>query len=326
MLNLATLQNCFSTMDLLPAWQSLLPEIEQRFAANAHGDMSKWRDAIAKLPAIDKYRYRLDQAEVALIGEQALSTATREQMIQALQILHPWRKGPFDLFGVHIDCEWHSDWKWDRVRPHLRSLHNKDVLDIGCGSGYHVWRMLGEGARYAIGVEPSLLYCMQFNAINRYIKSERGFVLPFSAEQLPDAEAFDTVFSMGVLYHRPSPIDHLNKLLALLKPGGQLLLETLVLKQEGEGQQLLCPQDRYAQMRNVWFIPNIELMLTWMRRCGIVNARVVDINQTSIEEQRQTPWMRFHSLQQFLDPHDPSLTVEGYPAPLRAVFVGEKAE
>jgi tRNA (mo5U34)-methyltransferase len=30
-------------------------------------------------------------------------------MRQALMGLSPWRKGPFDLFGVHVDTEWRSD-------------------------------------------------------------------------------------------------------------------------------------------------------------------------------------------------------------------------
>jgi tRNA (mo5U34)-methyltransferase len=50
---------------------------------------------------------------------------------------------------------------------------------------------------------------------------------------------------------------------------------------------------------------------------------MVDISTTSIEEQRSTEWMKFESLKDFLDPEDPSKTVEGHPAPIRAVFVAE---
>jgi len=324
MINYSALQQCLAALDLLPSWQPLIEDSRRRFNVDAHGDMTKWQQALVSLPAISCHQTRLNQAAITLDCDVALSSDTRQQLRQALQSLHPWRKGPFDLFGVFIDTEWRSDWKWERVYPHLAPLQDKSVLDIGCGSGYHLWRMLGAGARYAIGIEPSLLFNMQFHAVNRYIESEQAFVLPFTAEQLADADAFDTVFSMGVLYHRPSPIDHLLKLLAMVKRGGQLVVETLVLPETGNAQALLCPHDRYAQMRNVWFIPNPELMLTWMRRCGIANARVVDVNHTSTDEQRQTEWMRFHSLQQYLDPNDSSLTVEGYPAPTRAVFIGEK--
>jgi tRNA (mo5U34)-methyltransferase len=51
---------------------------------------------------------------------------------------------------------------------------------------------------------------------------------------------------------------------------------------------------------------------------------VVDLNRTTTDEQRSTPWMRFESLAQCLDPDNPELTVEGYPAPLRAVVLATR--
>jgi tRNA (mo5U34)-methyltransferase len=76
-------------------------------------------------------------------------------------------------------------------------------------------------------------------------------------------------------------------------------------------------------MRNVWFLPSVETMLSWMRKCGLKNPRVVDICKTSAEEQRSTDWMTFESLPDFLDQNDDSLTAEGHPAPIRAVFLAE---
>ena len=63
-----------------------------------------------------------------------------------LHALQPWRKGPFSLFGVQIDTEWRSDWKWNRVAPHLSPLAGRRVLDVGCGNGYYGWRMCAAGA------------------------------------------------------------------------------------------------------------------------------------------------------------------------------------
>jgi tRNA (mo5U34)-methyltransferase len=58
-----------------------------------------------------------------------------------------------------------------------------------------------------------------------------------------------------------------------------------------------------------------------MTRCGFKNIRLVDVTVTSIEEQRSTEWMQFHSLQDFLHSENPQLTCEGLPAPRRAVFI-----
>ena len=244
------------------------------------------------------------------------------QLHKALMGLSPWRKGPFDVFGVHIDTEWRSDWKWSRVSPHL-DLKGKRVLDVGCGNGYYQWRMLGAGADSVIGVDPNWLFFCQFQAIQRYLPDLPAWHLPFALEDLPaNLEGFDTVFSMGVLYHRRSPIDHLLALKDCLVKGGELVLETLVV--EGDVQQVLVPEDRYAQMRNVWFLPSVPALELWLRRAGFVDVRCVDVSITTVEEQRGTDWMRFQSLSDYLDPADHSRTVEGLPAPMRAVIVARK--
>ena len=323
MLDYRALAKLFNQLELTPWWTELEPGIRQRFTADAHGDFSKWRAALAQLPAINGIELSADQDTVTLSSKRELSPAQLTQLETALRQLHPWRKGPFDFFGIHIDTEWRSDWKWQRVSPHISPLQGRQVLDIGCGSGYHLWRMSAEGAANVIGIEPSLLFTMQFLAFNHYVNSDTVFLLPIGVDDLAaDCESFDTVFSMGVLYHRPSPIDHILSLKGFLRPGGELVLETLII--QDEKQNLLFPDDRYAQMRNVWFIPSITLLTDWIRRCGFKNVRVVDINQTSLEEQRSTPWMHFHSLADFLDPNDRQKTVEGYPAPVRAVVVAEK--
>ena len=116
---------------------------------------------------------------------------------------------------------------------------------------------------------------------------------------------------MGVLYHRRSPLDHLWQLKDQLVPGGELVLETLVV--EGDENTVLVPGDRYAQMRNVYFIPSAAAQ-QWLEKCGFIDVRIVDACVTSTEEQRRTEWMTTESLADFLDPQDSSKTREGYPA------------
>ena len=53
-------------------------------------------------------------------------------------------------------------------------------------------------------------------------------------------------------------------------------------------------------------------------------GRRSDVSITTVEEQRGTDWMRFQSLSDYLDPADHSRTVEGLPAPMRAVIVARK--
>jgi tRNA (mo5U34)-methyltransferase len=283
-----------------------------------HGDFPRWKQALQFLPDIEPHSRELGRA--LRIGDAGqLDAPDMERLRSTLMHLHPWRKGPLELFGLKIDTEWRSDWKWDRVLPHITPLAGRRVLDIGCGNGYHCWRMAGQGAAFVLGVEPSILFNLQYWVVRKYLASAPVYLLPNKLEDLPaNLHAFDTVFSMGVLYHRREPMDHVRELLACLRPGGELVLETLI-TDSGD----LFPESgmRYARMGNVWNVPSVATLVRWVESAGFREARIVDTNRTSTEEQRSTDWMQFESLAQALDPYNPAMTVEGYPAPVRALLV-----
>ena len=282
-----------------------------------HGDYARWAKAFESLPHIQEAD--IQHGDMVSIGSNT-SNIDKVQVEKALKTLTPWRKGPFEVFGVHVDTEWRSDSKWQRVSPHLSSLKGRKVLDIGCGSGYHLWRMLEQQAKLVLGIEPSSLFNFHFACLKRYQPQAPVFLLPTGIDEMPDAMAsFDTVFSMGILYHRKSPLEHLYKIKGLLRQGGEVVLETLVV--DGDEQTCLMPESRYAKMRNVWFLPSVSMLTLWMQRVGFKNIRCVDVNTTSSEEQRTTDWMYFESLADFLDPNDDTKTIEGYAAPKRAVLI-----
>jgi tRNA (mo5U34)-methyltransferase len=317
---------------LLKPWAKILPQqLHALFNEKVHGDQQRWLDALEGLPAVDSVEIDLQQDCIQLSSSSITYTTDREIKV-GLQQLGPWRKGPFQFFDTHIDTEWRSDWKWQRIAAHLAPLEGRTILDVGCGSGYHMWRMMGAGAYRVVGVDPSRLFLAQFQAFKQYAqqgqqqsglnKSLNIDLLPLKMEDVPrPLKAFDTTFSMGVLYHRKSPIDHLAELKDTLKTGGQLVLETLVI--EGEVGDVLMPEDRYAQMRNVWFLPSCDTLLLWARRAGFKNPRIEEKNVTSLDEKRSTDWMQYQSLTDFLDVDDKTKTAEGYPAPLRATLIAE---
>ena len=303
----------------LSRWAAQLPQqIAGGLSQQRYGDLPRWLSALECLPDIPVAGVTLDAARV---GAHAAVSPTQEPIAalrDALVRLHPWRKGPFELFGLHIDTEWRSDWKWERLQNGIAPLSGRRVLDVGCGSGYHCWRMRGDGASEVIGIDPTPLFVVQFWALQKYLQDDGVWVLPAGIEDVPrQLAAFDTVFSMGVLYHRRSPMDHLQELRDCLRPGGELVLETLVI--EGGPGATLVPEGRYARMGNVWFLPSCDTLLGWLRKIGFTDARVLDVTVTSTDEQRSTEWMTFHSLADFLDPDDPSRSIEGHPAPRRAI-------
>ncbi|HEC28682.1 MAG TPA: tRNA 5-methoxyuridine(34)/uridine 5-oxyacetic acid(34) synthase CmoB [Gammaproteobacteria bacterium] len=305
----------------LQTWLDILPgQIEHALYGRKHGDLQRWQEAVAGLPEATPSSCDFNQQRIR-VGTPTDADETMHEKIRAqLKQLSPWRKGPYELFGIHIDSEWRSDRKWGRIKGFLQPLQGRTILDVGGGNGYHCWRMMGAGAGLVINVDPSRLFLMQYEAMRHYLGDRGVYSLPLGIDDVPrNLKAFDSVFSMGVLYHRKSPIEHILHLRECLRPGGELVLETLVV--DGDENTVLLPQGRYAQMNNVWFLPSCGMLEKWLKRAGMRDIRVVDVTATTTDEQRSTEWMQFQSLPDFLDSDDPSKTIEGHPAPERAVVL-----
>ena len=320
--------SAYEWLTRLPTW---LNDIKDK-ANYAHAPA--YQASVARLPEITVNNVDLDNDVLTIAAN--LSDSERKQTMALLKQLMPWRKGPFQIGSrqneseqaapIFIDTEWHSDWKWQRVAPHLGNLKGRRVLDVGGGSGYHGWRMAGAGADTVIIIDPSCLFYHQFMAIRHFVGSTdnyRTHYIPVPLEALPEhSQLFDTVFSMGVLYHRQSPFEHLQQLKGQLVKGGELVLETLVI--EGDANTVLVPHDRYAQMNNVYFLPSVAALIGWLEKAGFTDVLCVDVAVTSTNEQRKTEWMNYHSLADFLDVNDATKTIEGYPAPMRATIIAKK--
>lgn len=321
--------------ELFAAWRTHSPlagQCVELLQTHKHGDLPRWRRALAGLPNPPMQRdsgefhskaWRTAFGQTVMAGApNALPPAERHALRKALLGLLPWRKGPFDLHGVHIDAEWRSDRKWARLAPHI-DLAGRRVLDVGCGNGYYGWRMVAAGAAGVTGIDPNPLFALQHAAVCLFLPEaarSRNVVLPLRLEDLASAEErFDAVFSMGVIYHRRDPAEHVQALAAHARDDALLVLESLVV--EGDPLQ---PRHRYAGMNNVSLLPNVPLLLDWIRAAGFSRPELVNVSTTTIDEQRATEWMPFHSLADALDPTDPARTVEGYPAPRRAVIIARK--
>jgi tRNA (mo5U34)-methyltransferase len=319
----------------------MIPSREQlQSVFNPHGDAlyHRWQGAvrnlgrkargqlqqIERLPEVLPSQTLLDQDRVVIGRPKDLSPAQNEVLNQVLRSLKPWRKGPFEFFGTFIDSEWDASLKWRRVFPHIAPLRHHRVLDVGSSNGYYLFRMAALQPRLVLGIEPYFSYYAQFLALAKYLTPAPVYCLPLKLEDLPEMNRwFDSIFCMGILYHRRSPLATLAQLRTMLVPGGQLILETLII--EDSQETALCPRDRYARMRNVYFIPTVACLEKWLIRSGFSETRCVDITRTTRKEQRKTDWIDSDSLDTFLDPDNAHLTVEGYPAPVRAVVVATSA-
>ena len=283
-----------------------------------NGNIPKWTIALNELKAMPKGEIELNEPYIS-INQNSLDS---EILLSALKKLLPWRKGPFMFNNLKLESEWQGDLKWKRLQKHITPLKNRRVLDVGAGNGYFTLRMAMEGAKKALGIEPFLLFNYQYAAIKSLISNEINvMLLPIRLEEMPRSAIFESVFSMGVLYHQRSHMEHLLQLKEIMAPGAELILETLVV--EGPKGYKLIPEGRYAQMRNVHCLPSIDTLKSWLADANFNNIKVVDISKTSSEEQRRTEWIGDNaaSLEDFLDPSDSTLTKEGHPAPTRVIII-----
>ncbi|MBT3933095.1 MAG: tRNA 5-methoxyuridine(34)/uridine 5-oxyacetic acid(34) synthase CmoB [Bacteroidetes bacterium] len=299
----------------------IVDSVKSRFSNLNHGDWDQWSSVIKTLPDINHTQIQLDNDVITIGSIGDVDNESRVFLESSLRKLSPWRKGPFKVFNILINTEWRSDYKWNRLKNFILPLKDKVVLDVGCGNGYHCLRSVGDGAKLTIGVDPNILYFAQYRSLQKYLGETPVHILPITLNDLNfEFEVFDTTFSMGVLYHSKSPIEHLLQIKSTLKTGGQAIIETLVI--DGSVTDVLMPETRYAKMRNVWFIPSCLQLELWLKRCGYKNINLLNVSKTTIDEQRNTGWMTFESLKDFLS-EDYQHTIEGYPAPLRAIFIAE---
>ena len=226
----------------------------------------------------------------------------------------PWRKGPFEFFDTYIDTEWKSDIKNNLLRKHF-NLKDRRVADIGCNNGYYMFRMLEDKPALLVGFDPSPLYKTQFDFINHFVKSDIVYEMLGVEHAEFYEEKFDTIFCLGVLYHRSDPVSMLKQLFRSLDKKGEVILDTFYI--DGDEEYALCPEGSYSKIPNIYFVPTIKALKHWCLRAGFESFEVLETSRTDAEEQRKTEWIEGQSLEDFLDPDDETKTVEGYPAPQR---------
>lgn len=279
-------------------------------------DIKPMREALNALPRIEDITYTLEDT----IEIQSLHVKQMQSIYDCACALKPWRKGPFQIFDTFIDTEWQSFIKYNLLEPHF-NLEGKIVGDIGCNNGYYLFRMLSQKPKKLVGFDPSALYKTQFDFINHFIQSDIIYEM-LGVEHLPFYEhKFDTLFCLGVLYHRSDPIQTLKALYQGLNVGGELILDTFMI--DGDEPVALCPSKAYSKISNVYFVPTIAALYNWLERSKFKDIELLEIKKTDANEQRKTEWIYGESLENFLDPSNPNLTIEGFPAPKR-VYIKAK--
>jgi tRNA (mo5U34)-methyltransferase len=298
----------------------MLVETEQSLN---HKPYQRILDLLSQLPDYPDAVWQPDRDWVTIGPVLEPEHPVRKAIQAAAEAIRPWKKGPYNLFGVEIDAEWRSDYKWQRFANELPNLKGADVLDVGGNNGYYSFRVLEQDPDYVLCIDPIARLWYQFQLMQRYARDPRLEFQMWGWQALDlMPESFDCILCMGILYHHTDPVQLCRNLFAALRPGGFLVMETIVIP--GTEQVCLFPPDRYAMMRNVWFVPTVAATCSMLERTRFRDVEVIHTAVHEPAEQRSTLWNPAPSFEDFLDPKDREKTIEGLPAPHRAIVFAHK--
>jgi tRNA (mo5U34)-methyltransferase len=220
-------------------------------------------------------------------------------------------QGPFPLPGRRItrsawDCRGKAG-AYKGCGIDAQSVRGKRTLDIGCNAGYDTFYMNALGAAESVGLEPHLfhLHAMFLNAVY-----DRPGVSFFNAGWADLDRTwvgdFDWVSCLGLIYHIREPMNLLDKIASVMRPGARLLMETHVLSETSK--QACFIEDAFWGDETYWWIFGDQCLMGMLRSSGFRDVR-----------------MMLKADCDSRNPDDPRRTVEGHPAGARAWFTATRA-
>jgi len=160
-------------------------------------------------------RHRLDDGAAA--GRTAPASAETRAKLQT--------RDSFGFEWTHFSemlPEWEKNARFYFEPLGDDGLRGALVFEGGCGKGRHTWHALQAGARVVAVDFSRAVDVAQANC--RELAGERLFVQA-DLMALPFADGtFDIAYSLGVLHHLPAPESGFQRLTALVRPGGRVLI------------------------------------------------------------------------------------------------------
>lgn len=257
------------------------------------------------------------------ISARVSGTIDCEKLTSLCRSLISWRTGPYQIGELYLDTEWRSHMKWSRISPMIPRKPNMRVADVGCSNGYFLHKLSLLNPEIAIGFDPVERCWLQFALLQAILQTPNLAFVPMGVLSLSAfPQFFDFILCMGVIYHQRDQALAVRRLYDATRSGGHVLLESLVVPHDEP--LTISPPNRYAKMRNAWTIPSAASLETLFRAAGFKDVEVRSFGPLNTEEQRSTTFAPYESLSDFLDPSDPTRTVEGHPAPHTAAVIGRK--
>jgi SAM-dependent methyltransferase len=170
-----------------------------------------------------EYRTCANQFEIRRAADSDLLYVFPQPCAEALPVIYPPAYIPFQFHELRGPVRWARDLVQGRKAKAILELagNSGKILDVGTGSGM----LLRQIARVKGSKEN--LYANDFSqGILAPLRKEGFRTLVGQAELLDTLERFDVICMNQVLEHLQNPVGVVNRLSALLSPGGYLFIET----------------------------------------------------------------------------------------------------
>lgn len=274
-----------------------------------------------------------DQNIFNIINEQY----TNEYILNELKQLKLFRKGPYKINDIFIPSQWNSYIKWEYLKIFINNIINnlkklkKDifyVLDIGANNGYYSFLFYYELKKHNINskiilIDPTNDFYQQFLFLKQFFPEEDQNNWQYHQIGWQDVKSlnfsFDCILCMGIFYHHTDPYDLLKTLHENLNTGGILVLETITIHLS-EYPVCLIPEKKYANSSGIWFIPNQQAVMNFLKRA---NFRNIEFQNERFILEEMNPLEYLPGLKDALT-NNYELTIEGYPKPYRSFFTATK--
>ena len=134
------------------------------------------------------------------------------------------------------------------VKKFLGPIKNVTILDIGCGDGSLSLPFLGAGNQLTLNdISENMIEVVQ-KRIPLEFKNDVTLIND-SFEAVKGGKQFDVILCVGVIAHVPNVKQLFETLGGLLKPGGQLILETTPNPCIKMSAKLYCPKSSRSRIK-----------------------------------------------------------------------------